>query len=79
MEKMIHFDFMVSFEDAENIMGALQDEIGKMHQDIIKRMVSLGTNAKYDEDPEIIWLNARIEYIKALKMRMNNTCVEVDD
>jgi hypothetical protein len=62
---MIHFDFTVSDEDAENIFGCINLEITHCHVEIMENMV------KKNEDG-IRWYKKRIEYLKELKLKMLN-------
>ena len=67
---MIHFDFIVSDVDAENIMGCIQTEIVNCHMKIQKCIVA------NDAQKVIDAYNSRIEYLEELKTRMYNSRVE---
>ena len=67
---MIHFDFIVSDVDAENIMGCIQTEIVNCHMKIQKCIVA------EDAQKVIDAYNSRIEYLEELKTRMHNSRVE---
>ena len=67
---MIHFDFIVSDVDAENIMGCIQTEIVNCHMKIQKCIVA------EDAQKVIDAYNSRIEYLEELKTRMYNSRVE---
>lgn len=68
---MIHFNFVVSDAEAEEIMSAIHDQILKCHDDIIK---SWGTGSR--EDPhKRAWFDQRIKFLQDLKKKMINTRV----
>lgn len=65
---MIHFDFIVSDAEAEDIMGAIHDQIIKCHSN---RIESWGTSGQ--EDPaKKAWFEGRIRYLEELKAKMTN-------
>lgn len=66
---MIHFDFIVSDVDAENIMECISAEITNCHVRGQKALVARN-KAECDEH------NARANYLKNLKTKMKNTRVE---
>jgi len=67
---MIHFDFVLSDVDAENLMSLFGTAIGNDNNQIMKEMV------KDDHDVDIIKAYKRdIEYLKELKLKMSNTRV----
>ena len=67
---MIHFNFTVSDEDAENILGCIHNEITQCNQNIMKCMVN-------NDSPEvIIAFRSHIEYLEELILKMTNTRVE---
>ncbi len=68
---MIHFDFVVSDADAENIMGALQTEINHLNEMVIKELMN-------DNDTMVLHLRESIKYFENLKLKMLNERVKND-
>jgi hypothetical protein len=65
---MIHFDFIVNDEDAENIFDCINAEISKCQ---IKKLLTKSTEA------EIVWFDKHVIYLKALKTKMKNHKEEI--
>jgi hypothetical protein len=69
----VHFDFIVSDEDAMNIMDILNDEISRTGMKIIKEM------ANHDLTPaveaNIAWYKSYQVHLKELMPKMKNTRV----
>jgi hypothetical protein len=62
---MIHFDFVVSDADAENIFSSINLEINNYHLKIMEDTAS-GDGSLVD------YYKRRIEYLKGLKLKMLN-------
>ena len=71
ISSMIHFDFIVSDVDAENIMSCFQAEIDKCNENIVAFYAQMGYCPKAVEP-----YKSRIEYLKDLKTKMHNSRVE---
>lgn len=65
---MIHFDFVVSDAEAEDIMDAIHDQVIKCHLDRIESWSTSG----HDDPVKREWFTARIKYLEELKKKMTN-------
>lgn len=65
---MIHFDFVVSDVEAEEIMSAIHNQILNCHKGIID---SWGTGG-HEDAAKRAWFDARIKYLEELKKKMTN-------
>jgi hypothetical protein len=75
----IHFNFIVSDEDAENIMSALQSEIGNDLEIILDLMSQERSYAPFENVTNAIAYYKRdILYLTELKHKMKNTHVIED-
>jgi hypothetical protein len=61
---MIHFDFVVEDEDAENIFDCINSEINRCNH---RKLITNNTKAETE------WLDKHIDYLKALKKKMKNS------
>lgn len=59
---MIHFDFIVTDEEAENLMGAITDQISNSQYE-----------ANFGDPNHRSWYCGRITYLEALKEKMTNS------
>ena len=66
---MIHFDFIVTDEEAETIFSALSDEIDDCRISLLMRERQLAQLG------HIKWYEDRIAYLEGLKAKMTNTKV----
>jgi len=75
---MIHFDFIVSDEEAATIFECINEEIERMHEEMISMKCSTSVCAKTVENIEkaVAWLEGRIDYLKTLKQKMKNDRVD---
>lgn len=62
---MIHFDFTVSDEDAENILGFVEDARSDALLEVMKSIASKG-----EDHPETKCLRRYAEYCKKLKSKI---------
>jgi len=72
----LHFDYVVSEEESDEILYALQDRIGKYQSEIFdlhyqQRMDPSDVRIK----DNIIWRERRIEFLKNLIAKRHNTVV----
>ena len=65
---MIHFNFVVSDADAENIFDALR-------QEILDMQIRYRDKERYTID-EREWFSDRCEYLRSLMLKMKNTYVK---
>lgn len=72
MTNLIHFDFMVTQDDAENILACIHDRIGDCNKQILEVMCD--GDGDFQES-QIDWLNRRIIYLTELKLKMKNKLV----
>lgn len=70
----IHFDFVVSDIDAQNIMSILNDEIGRIGMQIIDDMANNDLTPAVEAN--ISWYKSHQVYLKELMLKMKNTRVE---
>ena len=70
----VHFDFIVSDEDAMNIMDILNDEISRTGMKIIKEMANHDLTTAVEAN--IVWYKSHQVYLKELMLKMKNTRVE---
>ena len=79
---MINFNFTVSDQDAENIMGFMNDAICKDHQQImkfiIKRENAETDKERIDADNWVSYYRNHIKYVEELVTKMGNTRVDDD-
>lgn len=68
---VIHFDFIVSDVDAENIFDCISSEINRCNVEIIDSMAS-----RVDKSSDIEWLKSHVKYLTELKKKMSNTRVK---
>jgi hypothetical protein len=77
---MIHFDFIVSDEDALNIFSCIEQEINNLLKLIQENTVLKNTAKDKDEKQgynwQIKWYHSRINYLKELKTKMANVPVK---
>lgn len=66
---MIHFNFIVSDEEAETIFSALSDEIDDC------RLNLLMCERQLAQPGHIKWYEGRMTYLEALKEKMTNSKV----
>ena len=64
---MIHFDFIVTDEEAETILSALSDEIDDC------RVSLLMGERQLAQPGHVKWYEGRITYLEGLKAKMTNT------
>jgi len=73
---MIHFDFIVSDEDAEIIMGCISSEINNCRDTIAKLLLEQDIkNESYQElnKKYTTFFKNHLVYLKELKLKMKNT------
>lgn len=70
---MIHFDFVVSDEEAHDIFGCISEEIANLRTEI-SEMRAYQSKYNYPE-AKIAWMKRRIEYLQNLKSKMHNSHV----
>jgi len=66
---MIHFDFIVSDVDAENIMRIMQAAVGVQDEHILNCIVD-------DDQSSLRWHQGHKQYILGLMYQMNNKRVD---
>jgi hypothetical protein len=66
---MIHFDFIVSDEDASTIMSAVHHEIIACYDGMVN---DVGTGTRLDPAKKV-WYEGRIKYLEGLKAKMTNS------
>ena len=69
---MVHFDFIVTNDEAETIFSAITDEMRRGEDEIL---LGVGMNTVQTLD----WWESRIKYLKELKAKMKNTSVPEHD
>lgn len=70
---MIHFDFVVSDEDAENIFGCISSEINRCNDDLLKLVMAREFFNRDEDHKYADSIKDHIAYLKELKLKMNNT------
>lgn len=68
---MIHFNFLVSEEDAENIIDFVNDTITNANMEVMNLITLKGA-----DHPETKWMKRYVAYCKELKSKMKNYKVD---
>lgn len=68
---MIHFDFTVTDEEAENIFDAISEEILRMKSYLVAQQFENLTSG-FHIDAKSDWFRSRINYLERLKSKMKN-------
>lgn len=72
--RMIHFDFIVSDEEARTIFECISEEIVNTQEEIISMRMARSTNMNTVKHikKQIEWLEERVKYLENLKAKMGN-------
>jgi GTP-binding protein EngB required for normal cell division len=80
---MIHFDFVVSDEEAQTIFDCIDEEIENMDTEIYNIIVlgnmDMDTAITQNKKDKIKWFGKRIKYLRELKEKMKNVEIGRED
>ena len=79
--RMIHFDFVVSDEEANTIFECITEEIENTQTELFSVMEATSTDMRIVQHikEEIELLKKRVKYLQELKEKMKNIKVGIED